>query len=270
MTRLLSAAHLTAIGLPPPRFIHAAAEAGFDAVGLRLIAVTPQTPGYPLMDDPALRRATARALAATGLVLHDIEFVRITPELDPATLDPFLDTGAELGARQVIAAPYDADLARLSDTLAALSARARARGLGTVLEFFPWTPVPDLASALGVTHGTGAGVLVDSLHFDRSPSTHAELAATDAARLPFAHLCDAPVHPPYSTEDLLHGARSERLPPGAGQIDLLKFLAALPAGVPLGVEVPMSAMAQAQGGEAVLHLVGAQTRRWLARAEAVG
>ncbi len=38
MTRLLSLAHLTAITLPPPDLIHAAADVGFDAVGLRLIA----------------------------------------------------------------------------------------------------------------------------------------------------------------------------------------------------------------------------------------
>jgi hypothetical protein len=42
----------------------------------------------------------------------------------------------------------------------------------------------------------------------------------------------------YTTDELLHTARAERLPPGAGGIDLVAFLRALPAGLPLGLEVP--------------------------------
>lgn len=266
MSRLLSVAHLTAITLDPPSLIQAAARAGFDAVGLRLLRVTPETPGYPLMDDPAQYRATRAALADTGLILHDIEFVRITPDLDPETLQPLLDTGAALGARHLICAPYDPDLPRLSATLARITEMARARGLGVVLEFFPWTPVPDLAAALRVTETTGAGVLVDALHFDRSCSSLDLLRRTDPARLPFAHLCDAPVRPPYSTDDLLHAARAERLPPGDGQIGLHAWLAALPASCPLSLEVPMSALARVQGPEAVLEKVCRAARALIGRA----
>ncbi|GAB4269349.1 MAG: sugar phosphate isomerase/epimerase [Pararhodobacter sp.] len=263
MTRLLTAAHLTALDLPPPQFIEAAAGAGFDGVGLRLIQVTPTTPGYALDRDPALMRATRAALSATGIFVHDIEFVKLTPGIDLAALDGFLDAGAELGARQVITAPYDPDLNRLSDTLAAFASRARKRGLGTVLEFFPWTVVADLAAALRVTDGTGAGVLVDTLHFDRSGSSLDELRAVTPTRLPFAHLCDAMVHPPYSESDLLLAARAERLPPGDGQIDLRAILGALPADLPLGLEVPMSALAAAVGPETVLWRVRERATRFL-------
>lgn len=262
MSRLLSVAHLTAIDLPPPALIRAAARAGFDAVGLRLLRVTPESPGYPL-HDPVQLRATLAAMQETGLSVHDIEFVRITPDLVPETLTALLDTGAALGARHLICAPYDPDLPRLSATLARIAELAAARRLGTVLEFFPWTPVPDLATALSVTEGTGAGVLVDALHFDRSGSSLDLLRATDPARLPFAHLCDAPVHPPYSTEDLLHAARAERLPPGEGHIDLRAWLEALPAGIPLAVEVPMSALTRAEGPEAVLQATAKAARHFL-------
>ena len=105
MTRILSLAHLTAIELAPPELIHAAAAAGFDAVGLRLIRVTQTTPGYPLMHDPALMRGTRAALRDTGLRVHDIEFVKIEPDTDISALLPFLDAGAALGAREVITAP---------------------------------------------------------------------------------------------------------------------------------------------------------------------
>lgn len=267
MTRPLGVAHLTAVTLAPPAFIEAAARAGFDRVGLRLLRVTETSPGYPLMDDPALMRATRAALAATGLTVNDIEFVRITPDLDPAGLRAFLDAGAELGARHVIAAPYDPDLGRLADRLGTLSRLAAERGLGVVLEFFPWTVVPDLAAALAVAKaaGDGVAVLADSLHFDRSGSALALLRDTPASLLPFAHLADAPVHPPYAEAELLHTARDERLPPGEGKIDLPAFLDTLPPGSPVVAEVPMAALTRSRGEDAVLQRVAAACRRLLDR-----
>ncbi|WP_323772404.1 sugar phosphate isomerase/epimerase [Antarctobacter sp.] len=243
--RPLSLAHLTAIDLPPPALIHAAAKAGFDAVGLRLLRVTPTSPGYPLMQDPAQLRATQDALSATGLRVHEIEFVKLEPDTDPAHLCAFLDTGAALGAREVICAPYDPDLTRLADRLGALADLAAARDLGVSLEFFPWTVVPSLEAALRVVEQAGptAGILVDSLHFNRSTSRRGTLTALPAQRLRFAHLCDARVAPPYTTDSLLHTAREDRLPPGQGDIDLVDFLRALPADLPLGLEVPRPAPA---------------------------
>ncbi|MCA0941715.1 TIM barrel protein [Salipiger pacificus] len=239
MSRKLSVAHLTAIDLAPAALIRAAAEAGFDGVGLRLLQVTPDSPGYPLSDRTELRE-TRSALRDTGIEVADIEFLRLTPEFRLAEVLPTLDTGAELAARHVIAAPYDSDLSRLAGRLAALAEAADDRGLRAVLEFFPWTPVPDLATCRQVVEAAGPlpGILVDSLHFDRSGSKIAQLAALPAERLPFAHLCDAPVRPAYSTEDLLETARRERLPPGEGEIDLTNLLRSLPRDIPLGLEIP--------------------------------
>ena len=67
-----------------------AARTGYQYVGLRLIAVPETTPGYPLMDDPAMMRDTKVALADTGVRVLDIEFVKITPEIDVATLKRFV------------------------------------------------------------------------------------------------------------------------------------------------------------------------------------
>lgn len=270
MTRLLSLAHLTAIDLSPPDLIHAAAAAGFDAVGLRLIRVTEALPGYPLMTDHGMMRTTRRALLDTGIMVHDIEFVKIEPDTDVAALDPFLDAGAELGAREIITAPYDPDLSRLSDRLAALAERARLRGLGVSLEFFPWTCVPNLNAALSVATrgGSDIGVLVDSLHFDRSDSTIADLRNVPKERIRFAHLCDAPVCPPYSTEDLLFAGREERLAPGDGEIDLSAFVEALPTDLPLALEIPMTARSATIEPETLLAEVYGATRKLLDRISA--
>lgn len=262
----LSLAHLTVLDLPPPAMIRLAAGLGYDRVGLRLIRVTDTTPGYPLHEDPAALRASRAALDETGIAVNDIEFVRLTPEFRAGALLPFLDAGAALGARHVICAPYDPDLARLSDNLAALHALARPRGLACVLEFFPWTNVPDLAAARRVVEAAGAadiGMLVDTLHFDRSGSTLADLAALPAGRLPFLHLCDAPVRPPYTTEDLLHAGRAERLPPGDGEIDLAAIFAHLPQNLPIALEVPMAALHAREGSAHVAAHVIERTRRFL-------
>lgn len=271
MTRILSLAHLTAVELPPPAFIEAAAAAGFDAVGLRLLRVTPESPGYPLMDDPAAMRATRAALAATGLVVNDIEFIRLTPETRIEPLLPLLDAGAELSAGNVVCAPYDDDIPRFIDNLGQLAEAAFARGMRATLEFFPWTPpVPDLATCRRMVEAASphAAILVDSLHFDRTGSSLADLAAVPAERLPFAHLCDAPVHPPYSTEDLLYAARAHRLPPGEGQIDLGAILSALPPDIPIGVEVPSPEPAEGAALVARLSHLRAATLRLLDRVAA--
>ena len=94
------------------------------------------------MDDKPLMRATKAAMAATGVGVLDIEFVRITPEIDVSSLEPFVAAGAELNARYMITSAYDPDLSRFTDRLAAISDLASQYGLRAVLEFFPWTVVP--------------------------------------------------------------------------------------------------------------------------------
>ena len=265
MTRTLSLAHLTAIDLPPPALIRAAAEAGFDAVGLRLIRVTDTSPGYPLMVDAPMMSETRAALADTGLSVHDIEFVRIEPGTDIDALEPFLDAGATLGAHEAVVAPYDPDLSRLADRVALFAERAATRSLGVSMEFFPWTPPRNLDAALALVTQAGprVGLLVDALHFDRSESSLETLRRVPRERLRFAHLSDAPVHPPYSADELFHTAREARLPPGEGQIDLHAFLDALPPDLPLGVEVPMSALCAAEGPAAAIPRAFAGARRLL-------
>lgn len=272
MTPDFSLAHLTVLSLPPPEMVRVAARTGYRSVGLRLIAVTAESPGYPLMTDAAMMRETKRALAQTGIGVLDIEFVKITPEIDVAALEPFVAAGAELAARHVIAAPYDPDLRRLSDRLGALADLAGRYGLSAVLEFFPWTAAPDLGAAAKIVEATGranAGILVDTLHFDRSDSSLDELGRIPAFRLPFMHVGDAPAEKPAAIEELIFAARSERLPPGEGGIDLGAIMARMPRGIPVALEVPMERMTRAAGPEAVARKVREAAARALAPAESI-
>lgn len=249
-----SLAHLTAIGLPPPELIRVASRTGYGTVGLRLIAVTADSPGYPLMSDPALMRETKAAMAETGVGVLDIEFVKITPEIDVAGLEPFVAVGAELGARFVITAPYDPDLSRLADRLGAMSDLCGRHGMRAMLEFFPWTEVPSLRTAVAVVEATNrpeCGILVGTLHYARSDSTAEQFRGIPPSRFPFVHVGDAPAGTSWTREQLFHAGRIERLPPGEGGIDIRGILEHMPPGIPIALEVPMTAMAAAQGEEAI-------------------
>ncbi len=268
MDRILSLAHLTVLSLPPPELVSVAARTGYQAVGARLIAVTPATPGYPLMNEPAMLRETKARIADTGVRVLDIEFLRLTPQTNVAELEPFLATGAELGARHVLTAPYDPDLSRMSNTLARVADLAGGYGLSIVLEFFPWTDVNSLSSARRIVEGAhrpNAGILVDTLHFDRSDSTLDELAATPASLLPFVHLCDCPAEKPATLEGLLHNGRAERLPPGEGEIELVGILDAMPGHIPVALEVPMERLTSEIGPEGVARRVREGAQRVLAQ-----
>ena len=267
MTARFSLAHLTVLSLAPPEVVQAAARTGYETVGLRLLRVMQTTPGYPLMDDKPMMRATKAAMASTGIGVLDIELVRITPDLEPASLERFLAAGAELGARYVITSPYDPDLTRLTDRLAAISDLASRYGLRAVLEFFPWTEVPDLACALRIVEAAQRpelGILVDTLHFNRSASRLDQLDRIPAERLPFVHIADAPVRESYTTEELLHTARVERLPPGEGGIDIKTILSHMPSGIPMALEVPMTSLSAVEGPEAVALRVRQAAERLLA------
>ena len=121
----------------------------------------------------------------------------------------------------MITSAYDPDLSRFTDRLAPISDLASQYGLRAVLEFFPWTVVPDLSAAVKIVEAVerpALGILVDTLHFNRSASRLDDLDRISASRLPFVHVADAPVQASYTTEELPHAGRAERLPPGEGGI----------------------------------------------------
>jgi sugar phosphate isomerase/epimerase len=261
----LGLAHLSALDLPPPQFIRTAAEAGFESVGLRFVAVNDVTPGYPLMSDAKMLRETKDALSETGLRVNDVEFLKFEPGTDPRSFDALIDTAAELGARTIITAPYDEDLIRLGDNLGQFADLTAAKGVQTVLEFFPWTVIDDLVSCWKLVQNSSEnlGILVDSLHFNRSHSSIELLKTIPAKRLPFVQLCDAPVQESYTFEELIYAGRDERLAPGLGEIPLAEIVEALPDNLPISLEVPQLSKTNELGEDRVLQQLFSDTQAYL-------
>jgi sugar phosphate isomerase/epimerase len=248
-----SLAALTAIELPPPRLVEVAAACGFDQVGFRLLAAAPGGMAYPLMDNPAQLRETKARLASTGVCVADLEVVAFRPETAVESLESFLQTARELGARHTLVAAYDPDLGRFADRFAEYCEMASVFDLTADLEFMPWTHVPDLNTAVSIVEkavSPAAGILVDALHFDRSRGALKDLRKIPLRWLHYWQMCDAPAERPSTTEELIHAAREERMFPGEGGIDLVGLAKEMPPDITISIEVPTAELAKTLDPEA--------------------
>ncbi|RZS57940.1 sugar phosphate isomerase/epimerase family protein [Sphaerotilus mobilis] len=271
MTRRYALAQLMALPLNPAQMIQLAADTGCSAVGIRLLPTAPGGIHHPLMHDAAGRREALAAMRDTGVRVLDLEVARIDTDFDVGRFEPFLACGAELGAAHVLVAGDDPDEARLSASFAAFCAAAARHGLSANLEFMPWTAVPSLGVAQRIVQTVdqpNAAVLVDALHFARSPSNLDDLAGWPRQRLNYAQICDGLVPGPSTVAGLIHDARCERLLPGEGGIDLVELFARLPADLPISIEVPSESRSAALGHKAWARLAIAATDPVLAAADA--
>ena len=244
--RPISLAALSVIELTPPEMVKCAAKAGYSHVSLRLLPVTPHETRCDILGDTPMRRELVGNLADTGLKVFDVEFIRLDADAIVTDFLPLMEAAAVLGAHNLLVAGYDSDEPRFVDRFAQLCDLAAPFELNANLEFYPWADVRTLSQAhrlVAACGRTNAGILIDSLHFDRSRSTFAELNAVPPQWLRYVQLCDAPATRPATTDALIHQARAERLFPGEGGLDLLGLLRRLPRDIPIGIETPTRTLA---------------------------
>lgn len=242
---------ISVFGLPPVEFVHLAGdlEVGNISLGLAPLDANPHNyPSYSL-SDASLQRDFKAALKERGVAFALAEGFFVVPGRDVSAYAPEMDLMAELGAQRINTLALEPDPARVLDQLAALVEMAAARGLKTTLEFIPGMPVGDLAAAAATVRRVGRSefsVLADTMHLGRSGATGAELAAQAPGVVGYAQLCDCPL----TRTDMSYGdeAKYERMVPGEGELPLLDYLKALPAGVVIGLEVPQRQLAEAGVG----------------------
>jgi sugar phosphate isomerase/epimerase len=241
MNRVYSLSYLSSHRCTPAEAIHIAAQTGYQFVGLRLWPNAPGAPQQHLLDQPAALRETLAAQKDTGVGVFDLEIIRINEQFDPHTWDALYDVGAQLQAKAILVAGDDPDETRLTENYARLCEVMKPYGMTADLEFMPWTEVKDAKSALRIVQNAGmpanAGILVDALHFGRSTTTLDDILAIPRQLLHYAQICDAQAGLNFSTEDMIHTARCERLLPGDGTINIQGLFAALPADLPISIEV---------------------------------
>jgi sugar phosphate isomerase/epimerase len=207
------------------------------------------------------------ALADNALSVLDIYSFYLQPHTVLDDFMPALVLGAEFGARYALVQGADTDDARLRDNFAGFCERARPFGITAAIEFVPNRELATLDAALSLIRAAGqpnAVLCVDPLHLVRSGSTPADLASIDARLLPYVQFSDgilSPGEPDLALAKAL-GVGIRRLP-GEGTLPLNAFLAALPPGIPLSVEIS-TPQATAMPANAWASLVLEHTRAALA------
>ena len=250
MAQQYSLAHLTVLGCPPPELVYVAARAGYDFVSPRPIYMgLPGEPNYALAENPEMLRQMKRALADTGLGVHDIELARIYDGMDPAKYVPAMEVAAELGARAVISSIWTTDSAYAIEKFGEVCDLAQPFGLTVDLEYVPIAGVKTLAGAVDVlrtVNRPNAGLMIDIHHFHRALDKPADLDGLPREWFHFAHLCDAPVEIPADLAEMTRILREARSYVGEGGIDIAAILNRLPEMV-YSIELPNIARAREFG-----------------------
>lgn len=267
MNRPFSLAHLTMLSVPPPELVETASRAGYQFVSLRPIPVgAPNEPLYPLGTDRKLRARTKAAMEATGVALLDIEVARIIKEAKPKSYLFALEAAAELGGRHVLSSAWCDDRPYILDFFSELCDLALPLGLTVDLEFVTWSGIKTLDEAVEIVAGAArpnAGIVVDTLHFDRCHAELEKLRALPREWFHFAQISDAPATYSSEREELIRIGRAERLYLGEGGIDVASILGRLPE-VPLSIEIPNTAKLSSLGAEQYARLCIETARSFLA------
>ncbi|MCX7065041.1 MAG: sugar phosphate isomerase/epimerase [Proteobacteria bacterium] len=217
----------------PEEIVRAAGEAGYAATGIWCDMET---------WTDATTRAVAKQLRSGALQALDIEVIWIRPGREvAAAARRLIDIGGELGARNVLIVSANPSLPDTKHQFATLCEYAARAGMRAVLEFLMIAEIKTLAQAVEIVTDVGhpaGGVLIDALHLARCGAGAADVARVSPALFPYAQLCDAParlLNTDYNT--YLVDALDGRCAPGEGELPLRALLAALPADLPLSLEV---------------------------------
>lgn len=260
---------LTVLSMPPADYVRLAGKLGCATVSSGLsglpfdrygVAPAPY-PAWSLRDDPALRRETLAALRDTGVKIGLAEGFSATAAEDVDRFAADLDIFAELGAVRLNGICLEDDMVMAVDQLGKLADMARERGMSFTIEFFPCDGINSFERALAVIDGIGrdrAQVLLDTMHFFRTGATLQDLRAAGPDAVGYVQLADSPNVPP--DEHYFRDAMFARLVPGEGELPLRELIAALPADMPISVEVPRLADMQAEGPRAYAERVIAAAR----------
>ncbi len=252
-SRVISLAPLTMLDLPAPDFVDAAAAAGFEAVGLRMIPPTPMDPPIAWAENVAARRELLARAQDRGIRFFDVEALWIDERTAPARYAGVFAAAAELGVSHVLMAGNDPHFDRLLQHFGQLCELARGFGLRVGLEFMPYCHTATLADALRVLRAANpanAGVLIDALHLYRSGGTPQDVQAVVPRWIAYAQLCDAAASERPVAALLRQEARTARRAPGEGPVHLAwSLIDALPPGLPLAIEAPDARFAQCRPAE---------------------
>lgn len=267
MTRPIGIAPLSVLGTEPADFVRAAAQTGYDFIGLRTRPVTTTEKDLNLLGNNARMKEVLAVLNDTGMKVVDTEFIAVDEACGRDFWLPMLEAAQQLGAQSVTTTITDPDLARATDTISRLVEDARAYGLMVALEPISYQTVKQLKDGVPVAQASGCKVLFDTLHFHRALCDMEQIPAAAPYLADLIQLCDGILADRAATrEGLIEESRSKRYVPGEGDFPLAQCVALLPAEMPVSIEVPNPKFAEL-GLEGWLCYLKTATEKVLADAE---
>jgi sugar phosphate isomerase/epimerase len=207
--------------------VRAAAEAGFDGIGLR--AENYWDTRKAGLDDAAVQEIADRH----GIRILEVEYITAwgtDDDRDGAQQEKeqtVFHMARTFGVRHVNTGLLEK--LPIDDTVRAFAQLCDRAGedLTVALEFMPYSGVPDLATAWSILRGAGrpnSALIIDVWHWARAGTIAADLDPVPADRIVAVQLCDVLEHP-------LEHSRAEslghRLPPGRGCGDAVGVVRAL-------------------------------------------
>jgi len=217
--------------------------------GAEVVADAAGDAGYPFAGftidpqewDTATTRRVKDRVQTHGIGVLDVEVVWILPggELDDGH-ELIIDTGAELGARNVLVASREPDVSRNAAALHRLCERAAPGGMRIALEFLMIAEIRSLSMAHAIVKACdhpAAAILIDTLHFQRAGEGVDALAEINPRLLPYAQFCDGNLACEATFEAYLEDALDLRSAAGESELPLRQILTKLPENCPLSLEV---------------------------------
>jgi len=226
----------------PLDYIEATAAAGYDGIGLR-VHRSPGLPFFPVVGDAPLIRDMKSRIADAGLEVFDLYSFYLEPGTEVASFAPAMELGATFGAKYATIMGADPDWSRQRDNFAKTCDVAAQFGLTCSVEFAVIRPLATLPQTVRlITEAKREAVIcIDPLHLARSGGSPADVKALDPKYFPYAQMSDGILEPGEPNPALFGKlGMGTRKMPGEGTLPLRELLAALPADIPLSVELPIS------------------------------
>ena len=220
--------------ITPSDMVRVASDAGYNSVGLWV------APGDNWHRDTA--GEVAAALQETGLVAIDVEVIWLQPRGKPDPLHhQIIALGGEVGAKNCLIVSSEPDREITKYLYEDLCHHAERAGMRACLEYMPITEIKDLNDALDVVnavdHPAGA-ILVDPFHHERVGHEPEKIREIPERWLSYAQLCDMSERGVITdAEAYFIDAIDGRLAPGEGRIPVAAMTRALPADLPISLEI---------------------------------
>jgi sugar phosphate isomerase/epimerase len=241
---LRSIAYLSTSGAEPVEQIEAACEAGFDAVGLRVVAPLGLPLAHPIAGNQSLIKRIRDASQRTRVRVLDSEVLTLTGNTSVAEFFPALAAAAEIGSTYMQITSEDPEWSRGVDNFGKVCDEAGRFGLRIALEFMRWRSVRTIEEAARLVadaNRPNGGIVLDTLHLSRSGGSPLAVAKVPREHIMYVQLCDAAQTMPLTDDAVIAEARAGRLNPGEGSLWLEQLFDILPDDIAISIEVPGAA-----------------------------